>query len=360
MGKQDRKRDIHPAAGDWESRSRIHTLMHMAATGAGLYVCYLLALPFVSAFTWALTLAILFFPLQRRLEESWKHPGVAALISVLLAAIIVGVPTILLAERVIVEANKGAMVIKKRVESGEWQRSILSDPNLAPVGQWMESHLDISGMVGNTAPWLANLGASFVRLSVIQLVLFLVTFYLLFYFLRDRKAVLRSLRRFSPLPDREMNRLFARVADTVHATVYGTFVVAAVQGTLGGLMFWWLGLPASVLWGVVMGVLAIVPVLGAFVIWIPVALFLAFEGNWISALILTAWGTVVVGGIDNLIYPILVGNRLKLHTVPAFIAIVGGLIVFGAYGIILGPLAMTISLFLLEIWHTRFSTNLTR
>ena len=150
-----------------------------------------------------------------------------------------------------------------------------------------------------------------------------------------------------------MDRLFSRVGDTVHATMYGTLAVAVIQGTLGGLMFWWLDLPAPLLWGLVMGVLAIVPVLGAFVVWIPAAVFLALDGSWGKALILALWGGVLVGGIDNVIYPILVGNRLRLHTIPAFMAIVGGLIVFGPSGVILGPMTLTVTVLLLEIWRNR-------
>jgi predicted PurR-regulated permease PerM len=103
----------------------------------------------------------------------------------------------------------------------------------------------------------------------------------------------------------------------------------------------------------VMGVLAIIPVLGAFVIWIPAAIYLTLDGNWAKGLILTSWGAVVVGGIDNLLYPLLVGNRLRLHTVPAFVAIVGGLILFGPAGLLLGPVAVTATIFFLEIWQVR-------
>jgi len=106
-----------------------------------------------------------------------------------------------------------------------------------------------------------------------------LTFYLLFYFLRDRGTALEWLRFLSPLPKADMNRLFDDVSDTVHATLYGTVVIAIVQGTLGGLIFWWLGLPASLLWGIVMGLLAVVPVLGAFVIWVPAAIFLLLDGS---------------------------------------------------------------------------------
>ena len=149
-----------------------------------------------------------------------------------------------------------------------------------------------------------------------------------------------------------MNRLFSGVADTVHATLYGTITVALVQGTLGGLMFWWLDLPAPLLWGMVMGLLAIVPVLGAFVVWIPAAIFLLLDGNPGKALLLTMWGTIVVGGIDNILYPILIGKRLKMHTLLAFISLVGGLMVFGASGLILGPVIFTITRVLLEIWDS--------
>ena len=106
-----------------------------------------------------------------------------------------------------------------------------------------------------------------------------------------------------------------------------------------------------------MGLLAVVPVLGAFVVWIPAALFLALEGSWGKALLLAVWGLVVVGTIDNLLYPILVGNRLKLHTVLAFIAVVGGLILFGPAGLILGPVALTVTIVLLEIWTDRATAS---
>lgn len=148
-------------------------------------------------------------------------------------------------------------------------------------------------------------------------------------------------------------RLFTRIDDTIHATVYGTLAVSAMQGLLGGLMFWWLGIGAPLLWGLVMALLAIVPMLGAFIVWVPAAIFLALEGSWGKALILTAWGVLVVGTIDNLMRPILVGNRLKLHTVLAFMSVVGGLILFGPAGLILGPVTLSVTLLLLEIWRSR-------
>jgi predicted PurR-regulated permease PerM len=100
-----------------------------------------------------------------------------------------------------------------------------------------------------------------------------------------------------------------------------------------------------------------VPVLGAFIIWIPAAIFLFLAGSEGKALLLTLWGTIVVGGIDNLLYPILVGRQLKMHTVLAFVSLVGGLIVFGPSGLILGPVIVTVTRLLLEIWRNHITAE---
>ena len=115
------------------------------------------------------------------------------------------------------------------------------------------------------------------------------------------------------------------------------------------MMFWWLGLPTPVFWGFVMGVLAIFPFLGAFVVWVPAAAILVLQGEWGSAAILALWGGVIIATVDNLLYPILVGNRLRLHTLATFIGMVGGIILFGAAGIVLGPAVIAVTLELVEI-----------
>ena len=112
-------------------------------------------------------------------------------------------------------------------------------------------------------------------------------------------------------------------------------------------MFWWLDLPEPLFWGIVMGLLAVVLVLGAFVILAPAAIFLLLECSLEKALLLTLFSAIVIGGIDNLIYPMLVGNRLRMHTIIAFISIVGGLIVFGPAGLILGPMVFKDTRFIL-------------
>ena len=353
LNKLETKQLAASAANDWGSRSHVQTLVLMAATAFGIYLCYRLATPFLSALAWALALAVLFAPFQRWLESKLKHPNLSAAVSVLVIGMTVVVPALLVGQQLVLQAAKGALLIETRIDSGEWRRGLEAQPRLALLADRIEREIDLPGTVQTLTTSLSTTAGTIVKRSVYQVIGFCLTFYLLFYLLRDRRAALQSLRSLSPLSEGEMDRLFKRVGDSIHATVNGTVAVACVQGLLGGLMFWWLGLPAPLLWGVVMGLLAVVPLLGAFVVWIPAALFLALDGSWGKAVMLTVWGLVVVGTIDNLLYPILVGNRLKLHTVLAFIAVVGGLILFGPAGLILGPVVLTVTMVLLEIWTER-------
>jgi predicted PurR-regulated permease PerM len=339
------------------SKSRAGRMALAAASIAGLLLCVLIAWPFLGAITWALTLGVLFLPLHVRVEKAVKHPNIAALLSTALVAVVVVVPAVFVVERLITEAVSGLQSLQTRVESGELQALLDSHPALAPFGSWIDRQFDLPSMMAAVAAWLSNLGAIFVKGSLLQAVEVFITFYLLFYVLRDRQAAKAMITAWMPLTRAETGQLLGRVAETIHATVYGTLAVAAVQGTLGGLMFWALGLPAPLLWGLVMGLLSIVPVLGAFIVWIPAAVLLVLDGSWVRALILAAWGGIVVGGIDNVLRPIFVGNRLRLHTIPAFISIIGGLLLFGAPGFILGPLAATTTLLLVGFW-TRRGTSL--
>ena len=344
-------------ANNWALRSRVQTFVLMLATVFGMYLCYMLAAPFLAALTWALALAVLFTPFQRWLESMLKRPSLAAVASVLVISMSVVVAATFVGQRLAVQGAKGAEVIQTKVKSGEWRRALKAQPRQVALADKIERQIDQPRTVTTLATWLSTTAGTIVKGSLFQVIGFCLTFYLLFFFLRDRRVALQSLRSLSPLAEVEMDRMFGRVSDTIYATIYGTLAVSSVQGLLGGLMFWWLGLPAPLLWGVVMAVLAVVPVLGAFIVWIPAALFLVLEGSWGKSLILALWGIIVVGTIDNLLRPILVGNRLKLHTVLAFMSVVGGLILFGPAGLILGPLALTVTTVLLEIWRSRVASE---
>jgi predicted PurR-regulated permease PerM len=118
-------------------------------------------------------------------------------------------------------------------------------------------------------------------------------------------------------------------------------------------MFWWLGLPAPILWGAVMAVLSFLPMLGTGIVWVPAAGFLALQGHWIKAIILMGWGMLAIGLVDNFMYPTLVGKRIRLHMIAVFIAVLGGVMLFGFAGVILGPLLFAMAYAVLQIWRER-------
>ncbi len=347
-----------PTESNWGSLNHVQTLVLMLATVIGIYLCYQMAVPFLPVLAWALTLAVLFTPLQRWLESRLKYSSLAALISILLIGPIVVVPAMFVGQQLVLQAVKGSQLVETKVNSGEWRRTLEAQPELAPIVDKIEQYIDLPGALKTFTAWLGVKAGAIVKGSVFQVIGLCLVFYVLFFFLRDRHLALESLKTLSPLSEAEMEKLFTKVGDTIHATVYGTFAIAAVQGFLGGLMFWWLGLPAPLLWGLVMGLLAIIPMLGTAIIWAPAALFLLLEGNWGDALTLVLWGMLIVGTIDNLLRPIFVGNRLKLHTILAFMSVVGGLILFGAAGLVLGPVTLTVTTTLLEIWFKRTAVKI--
>ena len=357
MSELETKQPEAPVEQDWGSRNHVQTLVLMLATTLGIYLCYQLAMPFLSVLVWALTLAVMFTPLQRWLESKLKHPNFAALTSILLIGSIVIIPTLLIGEQLLTQVVKGSQLVETRLNSGEWRRMFGTQPQLASIVTKIDQYVNFPDIIKTLNTKLGNAAGAIVKGSIFQLIGLILVFYMLFFLLRDRHWALKSITSLSPLSKAEMDKLFNQVGDTIHATVYGTFAIAVVQGTLGGLMFWWLDLPAPFLWGLVMSFLAIVPMLGASIVWAPAALFLALEGNWNSALILTIWGMLIVGTIDNLLRPVFVGNRLKLHTILVFISVIGGLIHFGPAGIILGPVTLAVTIALLEIWFKRNSVE---
>ena len=342
-----------PEKEDWKSRNHIRSFIQLGITIGGVFLCYLMALPFLSSLAWALALAVLFMPIHKRFARKLKKKNIAAMLTSALAIVIVVIPVMLIVIRVVLEVDKGAVLIMDRVESGEWQTNLEGMPFVGKAVFWLENHLNIPQAVNNLTSWLTAQVTLFLRSSFVQIIVIVLTFYLLFYFLRDRNEILRTIRRFSPLCGRETNGLFKIINSTIRATVFGTLAVSAVKGFLGGLMFWALGLPAPLLWGTIMGILSIIPLLGGYIIWIPAAIYLALDGYWIQAIILVVWGMLVVGTVNNILYPILVSKKLKLHTIVAFIALTGGILVYGASGIILGPITLTVSAFLLHLWRLK-------
>ena len=327
------------------------------ATALIAYVAFLITKPFISPLAWALALAIVFYPFYLQLYARFKHANLAAGLTVTVVAFLVVGPAVIVGQQVATQIVTTIDAAREGRIQAQVEEAVHSNRVTSRIYAWAMNRFNATDAINQFASVTGDKLTAFVTGSVAGILVLLITLFFLFYFLRDAERGIQTLRTILPLSEGETERLLVRIRDTIQATVFGTLVVAAVQGSLGGLIFWLLGLPAPVLWGVIMGMLAVVPVLGAFIIWVPAAIYLALSGLWIKALILTFWGTVVIGLVDNLLYPMLVGRKLELHTVPVFISMVGGLLVFGGAGIILGPLVLAILYGLMDTWRRRARTG---
>ena len=342
---------------EWNFRNRVRLFLQLAITIASVLLCYLMTLPFLASLSWALALAVLFMPLHRKICRKLRKPTFSAIVTSAIAIIILVIPVLLITIRVVLEIDRGSTLIMNKVESGEWQHNLEKFPYIGKALLWAEDQLDIPSLIDSLTSFLTTQVTSFLKSSLIQIIVIVLTFYLLFFFLRDRNQILRAIRRFSPLCGHETNGLFKIIGTTIRATVFGTIAVAAIQGFLAGFMFWILDLPAPLLWGTIMTILSVIPLLGAYIIWLPASIYLALDGNLIYAVILACWGMFVVGTIDNILYPILISRKLRLHTIVAFISLAGGIFVFGTSGIVLGPITLTASAYLMHIWRTKTICN---
>lgn len=331
----------------------IFLLARLGVTFIFVVITALIAEPYLSSVTWALVLAVVFIAPHRWLEER-LGPNVAAAVSVFLIAVIVVGPFLLVSQRLINEALTGVDYIQTSLADGKWGAFVDAHPWL----KWIGDQVDLRALAGRLGEFITNIGGALLRQSTGQAITLLLAFYMLFFFLRDRRAGIAALVRLSPFSDMETGKLIVRTRDTIHAMIYGTLSVAALQGALGGLMFWWLAFPSPIFWGLVMGVLSIIPVLGSFVVWIPATIYLAIDDRWAEAITLGLWGGVVIASVDNLVRPLLVGETLRLHTAPAFVAMLGGLQLFGPSGLILGPIAFTATTLMLEFWRRRADPDL--
>lgn len=319
----------------------------------GIYLCWLMLQPFFTVLLWAVVLRVVAHPLHREVRKRVPRPGLAAMISTVLVVLLVLVPLTAITITVVREMSGAAASMSSGtgVVLGDW-----------PVVTWALDQLRerfgidaISArefVASRLATWgtalasstLLVVGGAVGALAQIGLVIFV-----LFYLFRDGERIQRAGSDLLPLERGQMHDILARTREVIEATIYGVLVISAVQGTLGTLIFWILGLPSPVLWGVVMFFLSMIPMAGAFLVWAPASIFLAVTGAYVQAGILVVWGVLVIGSIDNFLSPRLVGRRASLHELLIFFGVLGGLQVFGVLGVILGPVVVALTLALVEM-----------
>lgn len=337
-------------------RNQARWIALMIATGIALYLCWRMLQPFVEVLAWAAVLVVVFYPVHRRLLARTKRPGTSALLSCLLVIFTILLPVSLIILALVNELSGFGQNLQANVQA-------LLDPNSPVTGRflrWLGQYVDVEqlrsqdflaerlkGMGGAIAGRTLGFVGGVVG-AVIEIFFVIFTMYYLF---RDGNRIVTALPDVLPLERAQSEKIFARAREVISASLYGVLVIASIQGALGGLAFWILGLPSPIVWAVVMTFLSMIPMAGAFIVWVPAALFLAATGHWPKAIILAAWGALVIGTVDNFLRPKLVGEKTKLHELFIFFSVLGGLKVFGIIGIVLGPVVLAITLALLDVFR---------
>lgn len=316
-----------------------------------IYLCAAIVRPFFTVLAWSLALAVASHPVSSWLQGRIRNRSVASLLSLTAAAAVIFAPTLWIIRILINGAAENISGLLQQSGLQLWLDPATAPPRLAPLLTWLDRSLHLREVITNFVSSIAQRLPELVTMSLIGLVQVLLVLFTTFFFIRDGELFLSYLKWGLPLPEHQTEKAVLRVIDTVHACLFGVVLMAILQGALGGAIFWWLELPQPALWGVAMGILAVVPYLGAFVIWIPTAFVLAMHGRLGDAALLTAWGAVVIGLADNFLYPVLVGKRLHYHTLLIFLFLLGGVFVFGSAGIVIGPMILSVTHGLIALWQ---------
>jgi predicted PurR-regulated permease PerM len=314
-------------------------------------------LPFYGAVFWGAVLSILFAPFYRRLlVATGQRRNLAAIVTMVLCLIIVILPLTLIATSL---AQEGTLVYQK-IRTGELDFGANFQRVISALPSWMVNLLDRFGLTNISA--LRGLlsggavqGSQFVAAQALNigqntfefLVSFGIMLYLLFFLLRDGASLSGRIRQAIPLSVEQKRHLFSKFTTVVRATVKGNIVVAATQGALGGLIFWFLGIQGALLWGFLMAFLSLLPAIGAALIWAPVAIYFLIIGSIWQGVTLIAYGVLVIGLVDNVLRPVLVGKDTQMPDYVVLISTLGGMALFGLNGFVIGPV---IAALFIAVW----------
>lgn len=314
--------------------------------------------PFFEAIIWATILAVLFAPMQRHMRARLgdRH-SLAALITLLLVVLIVILPVTLVATTFLQELRKAYAMF----QAGELEISAYIERMQGILPGWVTGQLtewgvaDFAGIRERVATGLSRAAQFIAARSLVigeNTLAFIINsflmLYLLFYLLRDGGRLARRMRDAIPLQAELQVMLAGKFAEVIRATIKGSVVVAMVQGALGGLIFWILGIQGALLWGVIMAVLSLLPVVGASLVWAPAAVYLLATGDTWQGVVLIAYGVLAIGLVDNFLRPILVGKSTRMPDYLVLISTLGGIAALGVSGFVTGPL---IAALFIAVWE---------
>ncbi|MFH1188683.1 MAG: AI-2E family transporter [bacterium] len=342
-----------------------NTYFFFGILGVVSILTFFLFRPFLTAILTAAILAALFQSTYKHLVQKTKgRKHASALLTVAIIFFIIIIPVLGVTGLVTNEANK----IFQKISSGDpvYQQNIVRITGFLEKTPFFQSidiskkieEQDIAGIVQSTSKWILTIVQKTYQ-GVANFVLwFFVMFFTLYYFLIEGKNMIEKIMFLSPLKKDQESLLVTRFLSISKATLKGTLITGLVQGTLGGILFFALGIPSAIVWSVVMMIVSIIPLLGAGIVWFPVAVIMIAMGEIFKGIIILAFGVGVISTIDNILRPKLVGRDTQMHPLLVFFATLGGIAVFGIAGFLIGPIIMALFLALWEIYAVEFKDQL--
>lgn len=338
-------------------KQRITLIFLICLSALALFGCYLITQPFLTSIVAAGVIAIVFYPLHCRLLSSIRRPTLAALLSTLLVMLLVVLPAVLIAITVTREVQDlYRMLAQKSAGEGGWAPYLTHLANI-PL-DWARRYVNLpdfdlraallSRLERISATLLSALAGSLGNIASL-VIDSTVTFFTLFFFFREGRAISRQVAQLMPLRRDQTNLLFQGINDTIKANVNGVLAVGAVQGMLTAIAFAFLGLPSPVLWGLVTALFSLIPLIGSAAVWAPAAIWLLTTGEVGKGVMMLAWGGGVVAMSDNFVRPYVISGQVKMHTLAVFFALLGGAQAFGFLGLFLGPIILSVTQVLFEL-----------
>ncbi|MCH7905297.1 MAG: AI-2E family transporter [Armatimonadetes bacterium] len=333
----------------------------MLLAGAGILIW-----PFVPALLWATVLSVLFYPMYRRSQEKFKKrkscDTMAALSTTLFTAAVIILPLVGLAAIGGIQVYN--LATEMVLESGDGQAPTAGelagkidqriDPILKRIGledfklsRWIDENKEEIAQA-LTGPAL-NAGRRLV-VTIVTLVIALLT---MFFMLRDGHRLINPVVELIPLPRDHCIEIIKKMGGTIRSVFWSVFFVAIIQGLMCGALYWWLGVDPPAVWMLVTAALALIPLLGAPIVYIPASLILMLEGNTWQGVTLLLIGFLVVSQIDNLLRPMFISMGSKLHTMAVFFSLLGGVLALGPIGLMAGPMLLTLILGLTDVLRER-------
>lgn len=319
----------------------------LALTAGALYIAYIIYRPFLKALFLALVLTIAFWPVHRWISKRIQSGTVRALVTTLAAVLLILLPLMLISLRLLSEAVSFYTFISQKIGSNwsghySWLTESLNrigESTGIPPAQFKSI---ISSRVQEFGAWLVGFARWAAGAFAQQLGSAILTLLIMFFFLRDSDRYTRALVHALPLPSYRVHELTETLRTTIVSNVYGMVVVGLIQGALVAIAWWFTGLREPLLWGAIATIFSFIPMVGPSLIWWPGVFLLASQGRWISAVVLLAWGFLVVSAADYIIRPRFAGGQKNANTLLVLLSLLGGLKAFGPVGIIAGPVILSV------------------